>query len=123
MVRNSHGGLPGKGRLGLAFGYFTHGVEEQIALLKEVCFSTYRISSLRSFILSFTMSFLYKNDQYLDGMKKGRWVCLQTLGSPSYASLVPDSSRTPLDEAKIAEKGPLRIGYFTYDGFLHPVPS
>lgn len=28
-------GIPGRGRLGLSFGYFTHSVEEQIYLLKH----------------------------------------------------------------------------------------
>ncbi|CAJ0933160.1 unnamed protein product, partial [Mesorhabditis belari] len=35
VVLHSHGGVPGRGRLGLGFGYFTRSVTEQIELLKE----------------------------------------------------------------------------------------
>lgn len=36
VVRNSHGGVPGRGRLGLSFGFFTHTVQEQIDLLRTI---------------------------------------------------------------------------------------
>ncbi|KAK6039248.1 Amidase [Cooperia oncophora] len=36
VVRNTHGGVPGRGRLGLSFGFFTHTVEEQVELLQMI---------------------------------------------------------------------------------------
>lgn len=34
MVTGTHGGIPGRGRLGLSFGYFTKTVDDQIDLLE-----------------------------------------------------------------------------------------
>ncbi|KAF8374187.1 faah-5, partial [Pristionchus pacificus] len=36
VVTNAHGGVPGRGRLGLGFGFFTKTVKEQVLLLREV---------------------------------------------------------------------------------------
>ncbi|XGW06268.1 hypothetical protein V3C99_016519 [Haemonchus contortus] len=36
VVKNTHGGVPGRGRLGLSFGFFTHTVEEQVELLQTI---------------------------------------------------------------------------------------
>ncbi|WKY13638.1 hypothetical protein Q1695_004458 [Nippostrongylus brasiliensis] len=36
VVKNSHGGVPGRGRLGLSFGFFTHTVQEQVELLRLI---------------------------------------------------------------------------------------
>ncbi|CAB3403567.1 unnamed protein product [Caenorhabditis bovis] len=36
VVTHTHGGVPGRGRLGLSFGFFTKTVEEQIFLLKLI---------------------------------------------------------------------------------------
>ncbi|KAK5979624.1 Fatty-acid amide hydrolase 1 [Trichostrongylus colubriformis] len=36
VVKNTHGGVPGRGRLGLSFGFFTHSVEEQVELLQMI---------------------------------------------------------------------------------------
>ncbi|GMS96397.1 hypothetical protein PENTCL1PPCAC_18572, partial [Pristionchus entomophagus] len=36
VVHNAHGGVPGRGRLGLGYGFFTKSVKEQVLLLKEV---------------------------------------------------------------------------------------
>ncbi len=33
---NTHPGMPGRGRLGLSFGFFTKSVDEQIFLLKTI---------------------------------------------------------------------------------------
>uniref|UniRef100_A0A1I7X4T8 Amidase domain-containing protein n=1 Tax=Heterorhabditis bacteriophora TaxID=37862 RepID=A0A1I7X4T8_HETBA len=33
VVTGTHGGIPGRGRLGLSFGFLTHSVDEQVALL------------------------------------------------------------------------------------------
>ncbi|KAH7707373.1 amidase [Aphelenchoides avenae] len=36
VVKNAHGGIPGRGRLGLSYGFFTHSVDEQIFLLENI---------------------------------------------------------------------------------------
>ncbi|GMT25391.1 hypothetical protein PFISCL1PPCAC_16688 [Pristionchus fissidentatus] len=36
VVNNAHGGVPGRGRLGLGYGFFTKNVHEQVLLLREV---------------------------------------------------------------------------------------
>ncbi|KAK6016768.1 Amidase [Ostertagia ostertagi] len=36
VVKHTHGGVPGRGRLGLSFGFFTHTVEEQVELLRLI---------------------------------------------------------------------------------------
>ncbi|KAK0400304.1 hypothetical protein QR680_003446 [Steinernema hermaphroditum] len=36
VVTNTHGGVPGRGRLGLSYGFFTRSVDEQIYLLNNI---------------------------------------------------------------------------------------
>lgn len=35
-MHNAHGGIPGRGRLGLSYGFFTKRVEEQVLLWEQV---------------------------------------------------------------------------------------
>uniref|UniRef100_A0A915E9G8 Amidase domain-containing protein n=1 Tax=Ditylenchus dipsaci TaxID=166011 RepID=A0A915E9G8_9BILA len=84
VVLDSHGGVPGRGRLGLSFGFFTKSVDEQIFLLELV------------------------------------------FGSEDYRKLVPKHTPIPMKLQlinEVAEKKPLRIGYFTNDGFMKPTPA
>ncbi|TMS38923.1 hypothetical protein L596_005545 [Steinernema carpocapsae] len=47
VVTNSHGGVPGRGRLGLSYGFFTRNVEDQVFLLDNILSSENYVKVVR----------------------------------------------------------------------------
>jgi fatty acid amide hydrolase len=66
LITNSHGGFPGKCRLGLSFGFFTHNVGELINLFDLYLNSEEHLKcSPRSISMPFDMSKVQKKPQKL----------------------------------------------------------